>query len=178
MWICIQHKKLTLSTICVSNILLLSFFCGRAATLEHMTAANIYALHVAKSSSLPHPTPQAYITWLTHIKLHGLWIFLQHQSSHRLPNMSTSCNSCLCLFLVWLMLSSRVAILKHMTAAHMYALHWMWLSLQVSHIPLHKLIEHERLTDPCMECGYVYNTKANIVYHMCKHHVHSVITPG
>ena len=47
----------------------------------------------------------------------------------------------------------------------------MWQRLQLSHIPRHKHIEHDRLTDACTGCGDAYNSKVHIVHHVCKHHV-------
>ena len=45
----------------------------------------------------------------------------------------------------------------------------MWQCLQISHIPCHKHIEHERLTDACTVCGDVYNINAKIINHVFKH---------
>ena len=76
------------------------------------------------------------------------------------------------LCLVWLVLSGQATILEHTTTAHVHALCWMWQHVQLSQIPRHTHMEHDRLTDICTECGDVYNTKAYIEHHVWKHHAY------
>ena len=61
---------------------------------------------------------------------------------------------------------------KHrlVTAANLQSLCLVWQRLQLSKIPRHIYMEHDRLKDVCTWCRYVYNTKDYIEHHVYKHH--------